>query len=120
MTTAPAAVSAAELDAETGHRAALLDATMSSRSTVLAGAILLAAGVYQWLPIKAACLAHCQSPLGFLAAHWRDGAAGGLRMGLRHGAFCMYDESGRLMRTLQFEGDKLVHDVNVDNLLATA
>jgi len=71
------------------HRAALLDAGMVSRSTVLAGAILLAAGVYQWLPIKAACLTHCQSPLGFLARNWRDGTLGGLRMGLRHGAFCI-------------------------------
>ena len=71
------------------HRAALLSGDMSSRSTQLAGAILLIAGVYQWLPIKKACLTHCQSPLGFLAAHWREGAAGSLMMGLRHGAFCV-------------------------------
>ena len=71
------------------HRAALLNADMTSRSTLLAGAVLLGAGVYQWLPIKQACLTHCQSPLGFLATHWREGAPGALTMGLRHGVFCV-------------------------------
>lgn len=71
------------------HNAGLLNDGMASGSTVMAGAILLGAGVYQWLPIKAACLAHCQSPLGFLAAHWREGARGALGMGLRHGVFCI-------------------------------
>ena len=71
------------------HRAALLSAGMTSRSTLLAGAILLVAGVYQWLPLKNACLTHCQSPIGFLATHWREGASGALTMGLRHGAFCV-------------------------------
>jgi len=84
------AFSAVAAGAQVGlHRAALLDANMVTRSTVLAGAILLAAGLYQLLPIKAACLTHCQSPLGFLTAHWRDGAIGGLRMGLRHGFYCI-------------------------------
>jgi predicted metal-binding membrane protein len=84
------AFSAAAAAAQVGlHRAALLDAAMVTRSVVLAGAMLLAAGVYQLLPIKTACLTHCQSPLGFLTAHWRDGATGGLRMGLRHGAYCI-------------------------------
>jgi predicted metal-binding membrane protein len=71
------------------HRTALLSADMTSRSTLLAGTMLLVAGIYQWLPIKTACLTHCQSPLGFLAAYWRDGAHGALTMGLRHGAFCI-------------------------------
>jgi predicted metal-binding membrane protein len=71
------------------HRAALLSANMTSRSTLLAGVILLAGGIYQWLPIKNACLTHCKSPLGFLGAHWREGVAGALRMGLQHGGFCV-------------------------------
>jgi len=71
------------------HRSALLSADMTSQSAALAAAVLLVAGVYQWLPIKGACLTHCRSPLGFLSAHWREGISGGLTMGVRHGAFCV-------------------------------
>ena len=34
-------------------------------------------------------LRHCRAPTGFLASHWRAGAAGALRMGVRHGLFCL-------------------------------
>jgi predicted metal-binding membrane protein len=71
------------------HRAALLSASMASASAWLAGGILIAAGVYQWLPIKNACLTHCRSPLHFLTHQWREGAGGALLMGLRHGWFCV-------------------------------
>ena len=71
------------------HRAALLGADMRLASVGLSGVILLIAGVYQWLPIKNTCLTHCQSPFGYLSQYWREGAAGGLVMGLRHGGFCV-------------------------------
>ena len=71
------------------HRASLLTDAMATRSTVVAGVILLAAGAYQWLPVKQACLSHCQSPLGFLTSHWREGSHGALLMGLEHGSFCI-------------------------------
>jgi predicted metal-binding membrane protein len=71
------------------HRAALLTPEMASGSTALGGVILLVAGFYQWLPIKNTCLAHCQSPVGFLSRHWREGVVGGFRMGVRHGIFCV-------------------------------
>jgi predicted metal-binding membrane protein len=71
------------------HRAALLSPTMASSSALLGGAILLAAGVYQWLPIKYACLSHCRSPLGFLTTEWREGVRGAVVMGMRHGLFCL-------------------------------
>ena len=84
------AFSAVAAAAQVGlHQAALLSPDMTSRSATLGGAILLIAGIYQWLPIKTACLSHCQSPLGFLSSHWREGAVGALRMGARHGAFCV-------------------------------
>lgn len=54
----------------------------------LAAAILVVAGLYQFSPLKDACLARCRSPLGFLLSEWRDGAGGALRMGFRYGAFC--------------------------------
>lgn len=71
------------------HQAALLSPTMTVLSPRLAGAILIAAGLYQLTPLKRACLAHCQSPLGFLMSHWRGGKIGAFQMGLRHGAYCL-------------------------------
>ncbi|MEQ9638401.1 MAG: DUF2182 domain-containing protein [Alphaproteobacteria bacterium] len=55
----------------------------------IAGAILVVAGVYQWLPLKQACLKHCRTPLAFLMTEWRDGTRGALTMGWRHGLFCV-------------------------------
>ena len=68
--------------------AGLLSETMALASIAAAGAVLIAAGIYQWTPLKQACLRHCRSPLEFLLFHWRDGAAGALLSGVRHGAFC--------------------------------
>jgi len=55
----------------------------------VAGAVLIAAGIYQWSPLKQACLRHCRSPLAFLMHHWRDGAPGSFVAGVRHGTFCL-------------------------------
>ena len=62
---------------------------MASTSPVLGGILLVTAGLYQWLPIKGACLGHCRSPLGFIGTEWREGSAGALAMGIRHGLFCL-------------------------------
>ena len=43
-------------------QAGLLSGMMASTSSVLAGIILLAAGLYQLTPVKRACLRYCQSP----------------------------------------------------------
>jgi predicted metal-binding membrane protein len=69
--------------------AALLSPMMVSASPRLGGALLIVAGVYQWTPIKNACLRRCRSPLAFLAEHWRPGMPGALRLGLRHGLYCV-------------------------------
>jgi predicted metal-binding membrane protein len=71
------------------HQAALLSPAMASRSPLFGGALLLLGGIYQWLPVKSACLTHCRSPLGFLGSEWREGSTGALVMGLRHGLFCL-------------------------------
>jgi predicted metal-binding membrane protein len=71
------------------ERAGLLSMAMASTSATLGGVILLAAGLYQFTPVKSACLRYCQSPVLFLSRHWRPGAVGALRMGLRHGSYCL-------------------------------
>ena len=53
------------------------------------GATLILAGLYQFTPLKAVCLRHCQSPVGFVMTHWRDGYGGALRMGFVHGLYCL-------------------------------
>jgi len=62
---------------------------MVGTSPLLGSLLLIAAGVYQWTPLKQACLTHCRSPLLFLLTCWRDGSAGAILMGLRHGAYCV-------------------------------
>ena len=53
------------------------------------GVLLVLAGLYQLTPLKDLCLRQCRTPLAFVMQHWRDGRAGAINMGLRHGAFCL-------------------------------
>jgi predicted metal-binding membrane protein len=55
----------------------------------IAATTLIVAAVYELTPLKEVCLGKCRSPLGFLLGSWRDGAAGGLQMGIRHGGWCI-------------------------------
>ena len=70
------------------HRNALLSPAMASQSAIFAGLLLLAAGVFQFTPLKHACLTQCRTPFEFIMTRWREGAGGALRMGLEHGLFC--------------------------------
>jgi predicted metal-binding membrane protein len=67
----------------------LLTTMMQSASYYFSAALFLAAGAYQFSPLKEHCLTYCRSPDGFILSEWRDGAAGAMIMGLRHGLFCM-------------------------------
>jgi predicted metal-binding membrane protein len=67
----------------------LLAPMLDSANQWLSGALLLAAGIYQWSPLKHACLSKCRNPVQFFITHWRTGATGALRMGLEHGAYCV-------------------------------
>jgi len=55
----------------------------------LSGTLLLLAGLYQLTPVKRLCLDACRNPLGFFMRHWREGPAGALRLGARHGIVCL-------------------------------
>jgi predicted metal-binding membrane protein len=39
--------------------------------------------------LKSVCLTHCRSPFDFVLNHWREGAAGAMRMGVEHGLYCL-------------------------------
>ena len=71
--------------------ASLLTPMMASANPLLAGGLLVAAGVYQWTPLKHACLANCRSPLVFIQRHggFRGSRAGSLAIGMRHGLYCI-------------------------------
>jgi predicted metal-binding membrane protein len=64
----------------------LMSDLMDSSSALLSATVLILAGAYQLTALKGACLAHCRSPVAFLASRWRDGP---FRMGARHGAYCL-------------------------------
>lgn len=67
----------------------LMDGGMRLASARAAGFVLLAAGAWQWTSAKAACVAKCRSPLGFMLSDWRDGTVGAFAMGLRYAAWCV-------------------------------
>jgi len=70
-------------------RAGLMSPMMASSSAAVGALALLAAGTYQWTPLKRRCLTHCQSPFAFLTHHWRPGLLGAFRMGVSHGLYCL-------------------------------
>lgn len=68
---------------------ALLSPLMVANSPALGATILIAAGIYQQLPVKDQCLKHCRGPIHFISEHWKPGVGGALRMGVEHGGFCI-------------------------------
>jgi predicted metal-binding membrane protein len=68
---------------------AFLSPMMEPATSILAPALLLVAGGYQMTPLKQACLGACRSPLSFLMGRWQPGWTGALRMGIRHGLYCL-------------------------------
>ena len=69
--------------------AALVSPMMEATSKMLAAGLLLVAGLFQFSPLKFACLAHCRSPIGFIATEWRSDSWGAFKMGWKHGGYCL-------------------------------
>ena len=67
----------------------ILTPMMEPATASAAGVVLMAAGVYQLVPLKRACLQACRSPIAFLTRHWRPGTSGAFRMGVVHGIYCL-------------------------------
>jgi predicted metal-binding membrane protein len=70
---------------------ALITPMMAGTSHGVGGAMLIAAGVYQWLPVKQACLASCRSPLSFIQRRGGFPArpTGAVGLGAAHGLYCI-------------------------------
>jgi predicted metal-binding membrane protein len=68
-----------------------LTPTMESASGMFGGLTLIATGLYQWTPVKDACLRQCQVPLQFIQRHggFCGEALGSLGLGARHGIYCI-------------------------------
>jgi predicted metal-binding membrane protein len=68
-------------------RAGWLDGGNISR--LAGGAIFIAAGFYQFTPLKRSCLTQCQRPFPFFFSNWTEERAGVFRLGLRQGLYCL-------------------------------
>jgi predicted metal-binding membrane protein len=80
---------AATIAQEVLHSAALVSSMGVATSRAFGALVLIVTGLFQWTPLKNACLRHCRSPIGFLLTEWRDGKRGAFQMGLHLGAYCV-------------------------------
>lgn len=67
----------------------VIDMLGIARSSAIAGGLLIVVGAFQFTRAKAVCHGVCHSPMTYFLGHWRTGFAGGVRMGLGLGAFCV-------------------------------
>lgn len=71
------------------HNRGLMTSLTGRALPLWGGGLLIVAGLYQFTPLKLACLNKCRSPLAFLMSEWREGRLGAFVMGLRHGGYCL-------------------------------
>ena len=67
----------------------LLTGMLRTGNNLFAAGLLLAAAIWQFSPLKRACLTSCRSPIYLLTRRHRPGAVGALRMGIENGAYCL-------------------------------
>ena len=73
------------------ERAALLTPMLATANKFVSGGVFIAAGLYQWTPLKDSCLTQCRAPLAFVQRHggFQPTPLGSLRLGARHGVYCV-------------------------------
>ena len=73
------------------HALVARSAWAAGRADLIPGTLLVAAGLFQFSPLKYACLTECRSPIGFVVRHWRGRSAAerALRLGVTHGLYCV-------------------------------
>jgi predicted metal-binding membrane protein len=62
---------------------------LAAHPWLIGGGVLALAGAFQFSDLKERCLSKCRHPGPYLLAGYRRGAAGGFRLGLGHGLFCL-------------------------------
>lgn len=67
----------------------VLTPMMEPATPVIAATLLFVAGIYQFTPLKRACLRVCRSPFSFMGFKWRSDVSGAFRMGVDNGLYCL-------------------------------
>jgi predicted metal-binding membrane protein len=67
----------------------LLNPEMETTSKILGSFILIAAGIFQFTPLKQKCLSYCRTPIDFIHRSWKEGKKGALVMGIENGLYCL-------------------------------
>jgi predicted metal-binding membrane protein len=62
---------------------------MSPVGAQVAGVALILVGLFELTPVKSACLRLRRSPVETIARYWRPAPGGSLRVGVRHGLYCL-------------------------------
>jgi predicted metal-binding membrane protein len=62
---------------------------LSAHAAIIPAATLALAAVYQFTPLKDACLKACRHPAMYLMRYYRRGAFNGLRLGFGHALYCL-------------------------------
>ena len=64
---------------------------LAAHPQLIIGTTLLAAGLWQFSPLRDRCLEECRSPLGFVLNRWQGTSERreAIAMGVAHGAFCV-------------------------------
>jgi predicted metal-binding membrane protein len=71
------------------HAAVNASPWLSQHDWWIGGSVLALAGAFQFTSLKDACLDKCRHPGQFLMRYYERGPRGGLRLGARHGLFCV-------------------------------
>jgi predicted metal-binding membrane protein len=71
------------------HAAVDHSAWLNAHAAYIGPLTLAVAGAFQFSALKDACLRACRHPAQFLIRYYRRGTGGALRLGVRHGVFCV-------------------------------
>ena len=74
------------------NRVAAVIPSLAQHAWVTGALVLLIAGLYQFSPLKYACLDKCRSPMIFVVERWtssKRGRSDAFRLGAAHGVYCV-------------------------------
>jgi predicted metal-binding membrane protein len=71
------------------HRAVYATPGLEARPWLVAGAVLVLAGAFQFSALKDQCLQQCRHPALWMLRHYRRGTANAFLLGRQHGLFCL-------------------------------